>query len=191
MIQAPTAPVDARPNEDVLVRIQLATRYKTGADRLEQLEEKRESVVGKSREFVGIFYGMMMQQMRATLPGNPLFDGGRGEEIFQQRIDNMLGEQMAGHHSRTMTRDGHVRVRSNPLAEDFAKSLSRTLDRQIDGVRRDLDGIRRAILSLGPLPGAEYDKLDELNSRKLRQADELRIEAAGRVPVAPASEKLK
>jgi Rod binding domain-containing protein len=47
-------------------------------------------------QFVGeTFYGQMLSSMRKTVGKPAYFHGGRGEEVFQGQLDQMLSEQLA------------------------------------------------------------------------------------------------
>src|SRR5258708_4285527 len=46
--------------------------------------------------FVGeVFYGQMLKAMRQTVDKPAYFHGGRGEEVFQSQLDQILSEKMA------------------------------------------------------------------------------------------------
>jgi len=46
--------------------------------------------------FVGeAFFGQMLQAMRKTVGKPAYFHGGRAEEIFQQQLDQVLGEKLS------------------------------------------------------------------------------------------------
>lgn len=46
--------------------------------------------------FVGqTFFGQMLQAMRKTVGKPAYFHGGRAEEIFQQQLDQVLGEKLS------------------------------------------------------------------------------------------------
>jgi Rod binding domain-containing protein len=46
--------------------------------------------------FVGqVFFGQMLKAMRKTLGKPAYFHGGQAEEIFQQQLDQVLGEKLA------------------------------------------------------------------------------------------------
>lgn len=48
------------------------------------------------QQFVGeSLFGQMLKSMRKTVPKCPYFHGGRAEEIFQQRLDQILAEKMS------------------------------------------------------------------------------------------------
>ena len=47
-------------------------------------------------EFVGqTFYGQMLSSMRKTLGKPAYFHGGRGEEVFQGQLDQILAERLS------------------------------------------------------------------------------------------------
>ena len=55
---------------------------------------------GETREafdsFVGqLFFGQMLKAMRKTVGKPAYFHGGRAEEIFQQQLDQVLGEKLS------------------------------------------------------------------------------------------------
>ena len=54
-----------------------------------ELREAFDSFVGQT------FFGQMLKAMRNTLGKPAYFHGGRGEEIFQQQLDQVLGEKLA------------------------------------------------------------------------------------------------
>ena len=48
------------------------------------------------QQFVGeTFYGQMLSAMRKTVGKPAYFHGGRGEEVFQGQLDQMLGQRLA------------------------------------------------------------------------------------------------
>jgi len=70
--------------------------------------KKEEAEGGELREafddFVGqTFYGLMMKTMRESQQKNPYFHGGRGEEVFQKQLDQVLVERMADASAETFT----------------------------------------------------------------------------------------
>ena len=46
-------------------------------------------------EFEAIFIESMIKAMRKTVPGDGLFDGGFGEEVFQESFDQEIAGQIA------------------------------------------------------------------------------------------------
>jgi len=55
-------------------------------------------------KFIGqTMFGMMLKSMRATQEPNPLFHGGRAEEIYQGLLDMELTEQMTQATTRTLS----------------------------------------------------------------------------------------
>jgi len=50
----------------------------------------------KFNEFVGqAFFGQMMKAMRKTVGKPAYFHGGRAEEIFQEQLDQVIGEKLS------------------------------------------------------------------------------------------------
>lgn len=48
------------------------------------------------QQFVGeTLFGQMLKSMRKSVPKSAYFHGGRGEEIFQQQLDQILAEKMS------------------------------------------------------------------------------------------------
>jgi len=46
--------------------------------------------------FVGeVFFGQLLKAMRKTVSKSAYFHGGRAEEIFQQQLDQVLGEKLS------------------------------------------------------------------------------------------------
>ena len=55
-------------------------------------------------KFIGqTMFGMMLQSMRATQEPNPLFHGGRAEEIYQSLLDMELTTQLTQATTRTLS----------------------------------------------------------------------------------------
>ena len=55
-------------------------------------------------KFIGqTMFGMMLSSMRATQSENPLFHGGRAEEIYQGLLDMELTAQLSQASSRTLS----------------------------------------------------------------------------------------
>ena len=54
-----------------------------------QLRETFDAFVGQT------FFAQMLQAMRKTVGKSAYFHGGRAEEIFQQQLDQVLGEKLA------------------------------------------------------------------------------------------------
>lgn len=47
-------------------------------------------------DFVGqTFYGQMLKSLRSTVDKPAYFHGGRGEEMFQEQLDQVLSEKLA------------------------------------------------------------------------------------------------
>lgn len=46
--------------------------------------------------FVGeTLFGQMLKEMRKSIGKTPYFHGGRGEEVFQQQLDQVLAQKMS------------------------------------------------------------------------------------------------
>ncbi len=69
------------------------------AQSLQAVSASRESEPSELRQafdqFVGeTFYGQMLKAMRSTVGKPAYFHGGRGEEVFQQQLDQLLTEKL-------------------------------------------------------------------------------------------------
>ena len=50
----------------------------------------------KFQQFVGeTLFGQMLKSMRKSVPKSAYFHGGRGEEVFQQQLDQIVAEKMS------------------------------------------------------------------------------------------------
>lgn len=48
------------------------------------------------QQFVGeTLFGQMLKSMRKSVPKSQYFHGGRGEQVFQQQLDQILAEKMS------------------------------------------------------------------------------------------------
>jgi peptidoglycan hydrolase FlgJ len=70
------------------------TQYQPGptlpaGDPPEKLREAFTDFVGQT------FYGQLLSAMRKTVGKPAYFHGGRGEEVFQGQMDQLLGEKLA------------------------------------------------------------------------------------------------
>jgi hypothetical protein len=55
-------------------------------------------------DFVGqTFYGQLLKSMRTSLGKPPYFHGGRGEEVFQAQLDQVMVEKMSDATAETLT----------------------------------------------------------------------------------------
>ncbi len=55
------------------------------------------------RDFVGqTMFGQMLQSMRTTVGKPAYFHGGRGEEVFQQQLDQLLVEKISDSSASTV-----------------------------------------------------------------------------------------
>jgi peptidoglycan hydrolase FlgJ len=63
----------------------------SASEQLESAQEVRDTF----RKFVGeAFFGQMMKAMRSTQGKPAYFHGGRGEEVFQSQLDQVMSEHM-------------------------------------------------------------------------------------------------
>lgn len=65
-----------------------------------------------AKEFEALFMAQMFAQMRKTVPVNPMFGGGKGEEIFRDLLDQQVAQDM-------------VEQKSFGLAEQLYRQFSR------------------------------------------------------------------
>ncbi|MGO8749548.1 MAG: rod-binding protein [Thermoguttaceae bacterium] len=65
-----------------------AVYAKTQANQ-EKLQSAFQSVVGET------LYGQVLKSMRKTVGKSKYFNGGRGEEVFQQQLDQVLAQKMS------------------------------------------------------------------------------------------------
>ncbi len=56
---------------------------------------EKEKLTILAKEFESIFMNQMLKTMRATISKSGLIDGGRGEEIFTEMLDEEMSRQMA------------------------------------------------------------------------------------------------
>lgn len=73
-----------------------------GASGLESLSQKtaKDAEDKKLRETFGsvvgeTFYGQMLREMRKSVQKSAYFHGGRGEEVFQGQLDQLLAQKMS------------------------------------------------------------------------------------------------
>lgn len=154
--------------------------------KLGELGRMKEEAPHRVDEFVGVFYGQMLSSMRQTLPGNPMFGGGRAEEVFTGQLDQEMGLRMAKKTSTRLDAEGALVRRHNPLTEDFMRSYNRSLQRQADYWAERLAKVE-SILSgaeSGLLPDEDaLGGMDDILANGTHRADDLLLEGAGRVPV--------
>lgn len=87
----------------------------------ERLEQQASAEDGELREvfdeFVGrTFYSQMLGAMRKSVGKPAYFHGGRGEEVFQSQLDQVLSERLADATAETFT---------GPMFELFSMNLER------------------------------------------------------------------
>jgi len=54
------------------------------------LKDTPENLKKAAQEFESFFIYYLLKEMRKTVPQNPMFHGGRAEEIFQEMLDERL-----------------------------------------------------------------------------------------------------
>lgn len=61
------------------------------------VDEKKAAETQKVfQQFVGeTFFGEMLKQMRKSVPESEYFNGGHGEKVFRQQLDQMISQKMA------------------------------------------------------------------------------------------------
>lgn len=154
--------------------------------RMEEIVRLREEAPRKVDEFVGVFYGQMLQSMRQTLPGNPMFGGGRAEEVFTGQLDQEMGLRMAAKTTTRLDGEGRLVERHNPLTEDFMRSYNRSLDRQASYWQTRLAEVEAALAAGAEEAVPDEDalgRMDDILSSATRRAEDLLIEGADRTPV--------
>lgn len=65
------------------------SRHPGGQTRSERIAETARTWVGQT------FFGLLLSEMRRTVPKGGMFSGGRAEEAFQQMADQTLAEELA------------------------------------------------------------------------------------------------
>ncbi len=72
----------------------------------------------KFNEFVGqAFFGQMLKAMRKTVGKPAYFHGGRAEEIFQEQLDQVIGEKLSEATGDTFSRPMFELFRLNYLPQ--------------------------------------------------------------------------
>lgn len=100
--------------------ISMDTQTSTAADRkMDQLREITGKVAGT------VFFGTLLKSMRESTMNGPYGHGGRGEEIFSERLHGILAQQMGasmqGGLSEALYRSLHVQQeRINELSAKTA-----------------------------------------------------------------------
>ena len=62
----------------------------------EVLSGQPDEVRDRVRELVGgVFFGMLIKQMRKTVPASTYFHGGRGEQVFMGQFDQEVARRMS------------------------------------------------------------------------------------------------
>jgi len=59
-------------------------------------DAKSQALRRNFNDFVGqTLFGEMLKSMRKSVPKSQYFHGGRGEQVFQQQLDQILAEKMS------------------------------------------------------------------------------------------------
>lgn len=62
--------------------------------KVEDEKKKHEKLRGAHKDFEAFFVGMLLTEMKKTVKKNEMFDGGRGEEIFEKRLTDEQAKMM-------------------------------------------------------------------------------------------------
>ncbi len=84
----------ARTAENGLDAVEMAS---AGEKNNAEVRKAFDSTVGQ------IFYGQMLKAMRKTVGKPAYFHGGKAEEIFQEQLDQVLGEKLAEASAKSFT----------------------------------------------------------------------------------------
>ena len=59
-------------------------------------QTRSEHIAETARMWVGqTFFGLLLSEMRRTVPKDGMFSGGRAEEVFQQMTDQIMAKELA------------------------------------------------------------------------------------------------
>jgi len=87
-----------RSDGSTATRLDIAVQTESPVDDNEQkFRELLHKFIGQT------MFGMMLKSMRATQEPNPLFHGGRAEEIYQSLLDMEMTAQMTQATTRTLS----------------------------------------------------------------------------------------
>ena len=75
----------ADPGDTVAEKTRQLQRQKTTGDGL--TDKQRQQAKKVSQDFEGLFVGMMMKSMRATVGKDKLTGGGHGEDVYRSMLD--------------------------------------------------------------------------------------------------------
>ena len=82
----------------------------------DDLRDRMQELVG------GVFFGLLIKQMRKTLSGSKYFNGGRGEQIFlgqfDQEIARRMSESLPASFIDPMVEQMKWRLQGNPADAD-------------------------------------------------------------------------
>lgn len=105
-ITSASAPLDRLPNDVPATPAQrgqrisgqnlLSAEQSPSADKSE-LKEAFDDFVGQT------FYGLMLKQLRQSVNKPAYFHGGRGEEVFQGQLDQIIAEKLSDSDNGSMS----------------------------------------------------------------------------------------
>ncbi|MDD2736194.1 MAG: rod-binding protein [Desulfuromonadaceae bacterium] len=89
-------------------------------------EKQRQQAKKISQDFEGLFVGMMMKSMRATVGKDTLTGGGHGEEVYRSMLDQQYADA-------SVKRGGGLGI-AKIIEKDIIRQESRTTTPKIDRV---------------------------------------------------------
>jgi flagellar protein FlgJ len=95
------------------------------------------------RDFQGLMVGMMLSSMRSTIQKNDGFNGGQGEEIFQDMLDQEYSKKMAS--SNMLNMDHALRKSFKlPLNESFQwEQVEKIPEEKLENIYQQLKDVHR------------------------------------------------
>ncbi len=95
------------------------------------------------RDFQGLMVGMMLTSMRSTIQKNEGFNGGQGEEIFQDMLDQEYSKKMASTNMLNMDRALRKSFKL-PLNESFEwEQVEKLPDESLENIYKQLKDVHR------------------------------------------------
>lgn len=64
-------------------------------DRVTEIKSKNDKLQKANRDFEALFVGMLLTEMKKSVKKNDMFDGGRGEEVFDKMLTTEQAKRMA------------------------------------------------------------------------------------------------
>jgi flagellar protein FlgJ len=86
--------------------------------------DKNKGLKSACQQFESVFFGMMLKEMRKTVPTDPLLgDDAHEQEIFTGMMDDNVAQQMASHSgSDSLAQEMYKQLASKQGASDDSKS---------------------------------------------------------------------